>query len=135
MSEEGVEAYRRGVDAFNRRDVEAFLREVDPEIELHASLMTMLGGEATVRHGHDGLREQFRDLGEAFSEFRLEITEIRDLDERLVAIGHLRGRGRASGAEVNSPIGYVVELKNGKAIRIHDYFDPDEALEAAGLSG
>ncbi len=72
---------------------------------------------------------------EAFAEFRLEITEIRDLDERLVAIGHLRGRGRASGAEVNSPIGYVIEFKSGKAIRIDDYFDPEDAIAAAGLSG
>ena len=61
-------------------------------------------------------------------------SEIRDLGERIVAIGQLYGRGRESGAEVESPIGYLVELKNGKATRIHDFFDPEEALEAAGLS-
>lgn len=33
-----------------------------------------------------------------------------------------------------SPIGYVVDFKNGKAVRYRDYFDPNEALEAAGLS-
>ena len=51
-----------------------------------------------------------------------------------MTIGHLRGRGRVSGGEFESPIGYVVDFKNGKAVRHRDYFDPDEALEAAGLS-
>ncbi len=83
--------------------------------------------------GHDGVRAQLRDLYEAFSEFHLEISEIRDLGERVVALGQLRARGKESGAEVESPIGYVVEFKNGKVIRLDDYFDPKEALEAAGL--
>ena len=94
----------------------------------------MFGGEATVFRGHEGVRELWRDLGEAFAEFRIEISEIRDLGERIVAVGQLRGSGSVSGAEVESPIGYVVEFKNGKAIRIDDYFDPEAALAAAGLS-
>src|SRR5262245_37742953 len=134
MSEENVEAFKRGFAAFNRRDLEANLDELDPEVVQHLSLFTMLGGGLTVYRGHDGVRELYRDLGEGFAEFRVEITEIRDVGERIVAIGQLRGRGRASGAEVQSPIGYVVELRNGKAIRIDDFFDPAEALEAAGLS-
>jgi len=134
MSQENVEAFKRGVDAYSRPDLEAFLEEVDTEVELHAVLLTMFGGESTVYRGHDGVRELFREVGEAFAEFQIEISEIRDLNERVVAVGHLRGRGKASGAEVESPIGYVVEFKDGKAIRISDYFDPKEALEAAGLS-
>jgi ketosteroid isomerase-like protein len=93
----------------------------------------MFGGEATTFRGRDECRDFFRDLDEAFAEFQVEISEIRDLGERLVTIGHLRGRGRTSGAEVESPIGYVIDFKNGKAVRYRDYFDPDEALEAARL--
>ena len=85
----------------------------------------MVGGESTVYRGHEGVRELWRDIGEAFAEFHIELSEIRDLGERVVAIGHLRGRGKASGAVVESPIGYVADFKNGKAIRIDDYFDPE----------
>jgi uncharacterized protein len=134
MSQENVEALKRGFDAFNRRDLVANLRELDPEVVQHLSLPAMFGGQLTVYRGHDGVRELWRDLGEAFAEFRVEITEIRDVGERIVAVGQLRGRGRESGAEVESPIGYVVELRNGRAIRIDDYFNPAEALKAAGLS-
>ena len=51
-----------------------------------------------------------------------------------VAIGRMRARGTASGAETESPIGSVAEFKNGRGLRSQTYFDPKEALEAAGLS-
>jgi len=134
MSQENVEAVKRAVDTFNRRDLEANLAELDPEVTGRVVLLAMVGGESTDYRGHEGVRELWQELGEAFAEFQIELSEIHDLGERVVGIGHVRGRGKASGAEVESPIGYVVEFKNGKAIRIDDFFDPKEALEAAGLS-
>ena len=133
MSQENVESCKRCVDSFNRRDLEANLKELDPEVTGRVVLLAMVGGESTDYRGHEGVRELWQELGEAFAEFQIEISEIQDLGERVVGIGHVRRRGKASGAEVESPIGYVVEFKNGKAIRIDDYFDPDDALEAAGL--
>ena len=76
MSQENVESYKRGLDAFNRRDVEAMLRELDPEVVLELALPAMFGGEATVFRGHDESREFLRDLDEAFAEFKVEISEI-----------------------------------------------------------
>ena len=84
--------------------------------------------------GHDSVREMLRDLDEAFDEIEIEISEIRDLGARLVAIGRTRARGKASGADVESPFGFVTEFKNGKAISIRGYLDPKDALEAVGLS-
>jgi ketosteroid isomerase-like protein len=133
MSEENVEAFKRGNAAWNRGDIDAMLEVDDPEVEVHAVAPAMLGGESTVYRGHEGVRELFRDVHEAFVEHRIEISEIRDLGERVLAVGQLHGRGTGSGAEVESPIAYVVEFKNGKIIRIDDFFDPKEALEAAGL--
>ena len=135
MSQENVETCLRSADAFNRRDVEAYLDELDPEVELHLSLFAMLGGSSTVFHGHEGAREYMRDLDETFAEFQLaEISEIRDLGEQVLAFGRLQGRGLESEAEVESPVAYVIELKDGRITRLEDFFDPSEALEAAGLS-
>jgi hypothetical protein len=33
MSQEDVEAFKRAIEAANRRDVEAFLAELDPDVE------------------------------------------------------------------------------------------------------
>ena len=134
MSQENVEAFKRAFQAINRRDVEALLEELDPEVEWHSAILMALGGERTVYRGHEGIREWLRDLHGTLSEFQAEYSEIRDLGDRTVAIGHMRARGTTSGAEVESPIGSVVEFKNGKGLQIRTYFDPHEALEAAGLS-
>ena len=134
MSRERIEQAKRSVDAYNRRDVEALLEELDPEVEWHPALLVLLGGEATVYRGHEGVRELMREIDDVLDEIHVEYSEIRDLGDRVVAIGRLRTRGKASGAETESPIATVSDLRNGKSIRIRTYLDPKEALEAAGLS-
>ena len=87
-----------------------------------------------VYRGHQGVRKGIRELEEAFSEIQSEQTEIRELGERVVAIGQLRGRGNESGAITESAIAWIVEFKSGKVIRVREYLDPKKALEAVGLS-
>ena len=134
MSRENVEAFKRADGAFNRGDVEAVLEVIDPEVEFHDVFAQMLGGEAMVYRGHAGVREWFGDVSGAFAELHTEYSEIRDLGDRLVAIGHLRARGSESGAAIESPFGTVTQWKTGKMTRLRAYLDPEEALEAAGLS-
>ena len=134
MSQENVEAFKRGLEAGNRGDIEALLEELDPEVEWHSALHALLSGEQTVFPGHDGVREMIGDLNEAFGEIHIEMPEIRDLGDRLVAIGRTRTRGRASGTETESPFAMVTEVRNGKAISVRGYLDPNQALHAAGLS-
>jgi ketosteroid isomerase-like protein len=134
MSQENMEAFKRALDAYNRRDVEALLEELDPEVEWHSVLLVRLGGEATVYRGPEGVREMLRDFYDVFDENHAEYSEIRDLGDRVVGIGRVRTRGKGSGVEAESPTGSVSDIKNGKAIRVWTYLDPKEALEAAGVS-
>ena len=133
MSEENVEAFKRATDALNRRDVEAMLDEAHPEVEWHSALVAPLEGEATVYRGHEGVRQLRRDVDEAFVELQVDYTDIRDLGDRVLAIGRASARGRESGAEIETAVGSVVDFEDGKGIRIWTYLDPTEALEAAGL--
>jgi ketosteroid isomerase-like protein len=133
MSEENVEAFKRFADANNRRDVEALLAELDADVEWQSAVLGSLGGEATVHRGHEGVREMLRDLYEAFREFRVEFSEIRDLGDRIVAIGRWITRGEESGVEVTPPLASVVDFKNGKAIRVRSYLDPQDALVDAAM--
>ncbi len=134
MSQENVDAFKRGIEAANRRDIDALLEELDPEVEWHSAILTGLGGEAAVYRGHEGFRQAIRDVYEALGETHQEYPEIRDLGDRIVAIGRIRARGRESRAETDSPHASVVDFKNGKVIRLRSYLDHREALEAAGLS-
>jgi ketosteroid isomerase-like protein len=133
MSQENVEVVKRFADAYNRRDVEAMLEDLDLGIEWHSGILTGLEGATAVYRGHAGFRKGLRDLYEDLGETHIEYSEIRDHGDRTVWIGRIRARGRESGAETESPHASVVDFKNGKAICIRTYLDPKEALEAAGL--
>ena len=136
MSQDNVERAKRAADAYNRRDVEALLDELDPEVEWHSALSVLLSGRATVYRGHGGVRAWFRELDEVVDEVHVEYTEIRDLGDRVIAIGRIRTHAREGRKRVvtDSPIAVVSDTKNGKAVRVRTYLDPREALEAAGLS-
>jgi ketosteroid isomerase-like protein len=132
MSRENVEAVKRATEASNRRDLEAVVEELDAAVEWYDAAPMMLGGKATVYRGHEGARDLLRELDDVLDEIHVEYTEIRDLDDRVVAIGRIRTRGKGSGAETEAPYGIVFDFDNGKAIRIRTYVGGD-ALEAAGL--
>jgi ketosteroid isomerase-like protein len=132
VSEANREAFKRVIEAYNRRDVGALLDELDTQIEWRPVLPVVLGGDSTVYRGHDGVRQLLRDLDEVLAERQMEFSEIRQAGDRVVAIGSLRIRGKSSGALSESPFGCVAELKNGKAIRIQTYLDPSDALEHLG---
>jgi ketosteroid isomerase-like protein len=132
MSREDVETCRRTIAAYNRRDVDAFVEEFDPAVEWRPLNQVMFGGEAEVYRGHEGVRRFMREVNDAFAEVQIEELEIHDLDERIVMSGRLRAFGRSSGAPTESAIGWVVEMKDARIIRMRDYLDPAEALRAAG---
>ena len=134
MSKENVESFKRGTELLNRRDIESFLEMLDPEVEWHPGLVALLEGEATVYRGREEVRELLQDIFEAFADFRFEFSEIRNLGDRILAVGETRGRGTESGPEIESPWAFLIQLRNGKATHVRVYLDPKEALEAAGLS-
>ena len=134
MSRENVELLRRAVDAYNRRDVEALVAELDPEVEWMPALPGLVAGEAAVYRGHEGIAQMFADLFEVLDEIHFSYDDVRDLGDRVVAIGSIRTRGKASGAETESPYVNVADLRDGKGIRLRGYLDVDEALAAAGLA-
>jgi hypothetical protein len=105
MSEENVETFRQAIEAYNRREIDAFLEAFDPMVETHPLTLAMFGQEATVCRGHEGIRQFVRDVDEALTQMQVEPLEVRDLGERIVASGRLHARGRASGAEIESRIG------------------------------
>ena len=129
-----MQAFKRFLDGFNRRDVEAMLKEVDTRVEWRPAASVALGGEATVYRGHAGIPDGIRDLHDSFAELQIEISEIQQVGDRVVGIGRIRTRGEGSGVESWSPFGAVMEFKNGNATQIRSYLDAREALEAVGLS-
>jgi ketosteroid isomerase-like protein len=134
MSTENVEAFRRGLEAGNRGDIDGLLAELHPEIEWHSAMHVLIGGEETVFRGHDGVRRMIGDLYETFAEVRFDISEYRDLGDGVLAIGRQHVRGQASGIESEAPIAFVTKVRDGKTIWLRAYRDREGLLEAGALS-
>src|ERR1700752_5205809 len=103
MSQENVETFHRLVDVMRKRDVEAAIEHIHPDYELHPGLVATVAGGAAVYRGDEGVRKWFRDSFEAFGEVKFDFPDVRDLGERVLALGHLRVRGSSSGAPAESP--------------------------------
>ncbi len=131
MSTEKVEIARRGIDAFNRGDVEAFTAHATEDVELFAALAGAVEGGGF--HGRAGIEAYFQTTAETWGEFRILAEDFRDLGDRVLAVGRMWGRGKGSRVPVEAPNAIVVDFRGEKVWRIHSYFDQAEALEDVAL--
>ena len=67
-------------------------------------------------------------------DFRTDYPDVRDLGDRVLALGTARGRGVESGVEAELTLAVVATFRDGLMTRFKDYGDTDQALEAAGRS-
>ena len=134
MSRENVEVVRRMYDAVVRGDTEAVIGSYDPEVEWDTTRLASEGitGSGTYR-GHEGVRRFFREWNEAWEDSRFDLEELIEADQQVVSVVTRRGRGRASGVEVEAPGAVVWTIRSGKIVRVVLFATRAEALEAVGL--
>jgi ketosteroid isomerase-like protein len=133
MSQEHVDAVRRSFDAWNRRDFDAWVELLHPEIEWVSELAAQFEGSGAASRGLTEMR-RYWDEWHALWDMAIELTDVRDLGDTVIAIAHVRARGEASGVGLEQPIAYVIEFEDGLARRARSYFNKREALAAVGLS-
>jgi ketosteroid isomerase-like protein len=131
MSERNVELHRRAVAAFNARDIEALIACFDSSCDVHSGFASIGGGRY---HGHDGLRESFRDSEHAWGEIRIDPEAYFDLGEHTLSFYVLHACGRRSGVEVARPIAQVARWRDGLIVYLKPYRDREEALRDLGVS-
>src|SRR5689334_13668871 len=115
MSQENVEVVRRVYEASVRRDSEAVLALYDPDVVVdvtHGAVGEVAG--RTVHHGHDGLRTFFRAWYEAWETIEPDLQDLIDARGHVVSVEITRGRGRASGIEVELEQYGVWTIQHGK---------------------
>jgi ketosteroid isomerase-like protein len=59
--------------------------------------------------------------------------QVRDLEDKVLALGGVCFRARRSGVELEDPMGWVFELREGRVAGIRFPDRPIEALSAVGL--
>ena len=131
MSAENVEIIRRGYEEFLSTG-ELAERITAPEFVWDMS--TFHGWpERQTYQGVEGTREFLADWVGAWEDWRLEVRDLVDAGDDVVAIVHQSGRSKATGLEVEMDFAMVWTMEDGKQTRMRMYADPDEALRAVGL--
>ena len=132
MSEGNIELHRRANEAFNSRDVEAYIAYCNPEIELHSAVTVPGGG---VYHGHDWVRRWHRDIQDGFGdEVRVEPEAYFDFGEQTLSFHVLHGRGQQSGADVETPAAHLCRWRDGLMVYFKGYVHRQEAFKELGVS-
>ncbi len=134
MSQENVEIAARWYEvATSKAELLAAMPRTmqfcHPEVEWSAP------EDGTTYRGRDGVRQRLEDWLESFDDYRFEVQRIVDCggDEVLV-VGREVGTGAMSGGSVHAVDYELLTIRDRLIVRIREFYDEGNALEAAGLS-
>ena len=130
MSQENVDKAREFIAAYNRRDFDAAVKSFDPEIDwvlpARQSSDSCKGPDEVIRF--------WEDLDENMEALRLEPQEFIDAGDRVATRLRYFGRGKESGAEVETEMYHqVATFSDGRIVRMEYFGSWPEALAAAGV--
>lgn len=132
MSEENLKVVQALSDAYFRGDLEAMLAHVDRDV-----VVTQFPDQPDARpyHGHDGMLQAMAGWLETWDDYSIEALGARDFGDKVIASLHQRGRGKASGVQLEGDVWFVYTLRNGKVARWQMFPSECEAVEAAEARG
>jgi ketosteroid isomerase-like protein len=124
MSQENVESFKRGVEAWNSDDFDTWITNIDPEVEWTALM--------EVFRGHAGARQAWQSFKEDM-QLTVRFDDVRDVADSVLALGEVAGTGRTTRLEVGAEIAQLATFRDGKIVSFRDFSNHAKALEAAGL--
>jgi len=126
-----VEIVKRANEFLERRDWPGMTDLFDPNVELYGTV----GGleEGKVLRGLSEISRAFEtEDDEVWDEHRFEPQQFIDAGNRVVVLQREYQRSK-SGAELVIDTASILDLRDGRIVRMQGYMNPAEALEAAGL--
>jgi ketosteroid isomerase-like protein len=122
----GSEFATRLYAAINARDRGAIEALSAPDI--------VVGTTVEAYRGRGALLEWLDEGDDAFDDFTVDVLEVEELGGHVVVSMRQRGRGKASGAEVDHQFTHVWTLRDGRAVRLQSFAHRDDAIRYARRS-
>ena len=130
MSQENVEIARASIEAYNRMDWDAALKDASPGFE--CDLSRAVGPQHDV-YRLDQMRRFWSEFAESWESVRIEPHEFIEAGEHVVVPLTMQTRGR-DGIEVQARVTWTWTILDGALVRLCMYQDRQQALEAVGLT-
>ena len=133
MSQQDVDTVRSAYEAFGRQDIPAVLDTFADDIKWDVPDSLPIGG---VFHGKDEVGRFFGTIGEHYVELLVEPEEYLDAGDRVVALGHHRGKAKG-GDSFEVRFAMVWTMRDGKAAEFKEFTDTapiTKAMEAAATA-
>ena len=90
--------------------------------------------EVVTYHGPDAVREFLGQWSGSFDDFGFEAEDAVEAGDSVVFCLYQWGRGKETGAQVESRTWQVMTFRGGKVVHCRGYDTKAEALQAAGLA-
>jgi ketosteroid isomerase-like protein len=132
MSQENVEVAREVLDALGERDTSRLIALSHPQVEWHSFFAMGEGGG--MYRGHEGTRTYMSNLNDAFEIGRAEVDDGLGVGDVVVVVGRIHYRGKGSGVESEESVGWMLKFRDRKLLCFRAFREPEQALEAVGLS-
>ena len=126
MSLENIEIVRSLFERYERRDYDAALECLDPEVVYET-------GQELPAIGREAVRRMWERWGDAWDEMATITGEYVDSGDHVLATVTYSGRGRASGIQHDDVLFDVYTFRNGLCVRKQEFREQSEARRAAGL--
>jgi ketosteroid isomerase-like protein len=131
VSQENVELVRNAFQSFSAEGIDAALSFCSPDVVWYP---TDRWPDDSAYRGRDGMRRLAASFSENFDDFRYEVHDIRDAQDRVVVLTDMIGRIKQSGAEVSQRLGFVVADFRAETFgEVRAFESWQEAVRAAGL--
>ncbi|MGH2952004.1 MAG: nuclear transport factor 2 family protein [Solirubrobacterales bacterium] len=129
MSQENVEIVRRTYEAFSRGDLTAMFEYLDHEVVSYTAPPLPDPAE---HHGYEGVLTWIGNWTEGFDDFSIDMDELIDAGDHVIAATRQRGTGAGSGVPVEQRFWFLQALRDNKIVRIGVHGTKAQAFEAAG---
>jgi ketosteroid isomerase-like protein len=131
MSRENVEIVRDGYARYNAGERIPQLWFWHPDGEYHVAREDP---DSAVHRGIDAIRQHFASWHEAYPDLRVDLLDARANGDQVFLWVRFVGHGATSGIPIEMELAHLYTMRDGKAAKLVEYMDRNEALEAAGLS-
>jgi SnoaL-like domain len=103
MSEENVQRLQAAIEAFNQREGPTFDRLLAADAEI---VPVRAAVEGTTYRGSGAGSQYCAAVDDTWESLTWEVDEIHGVRELVVAVGHIRGKGRETGATIDTSGGW-----------------------------